>query len=724
MPAINYEHNLYQVKLIAGLAEAAGVSRERVAIFNADGVDPEPDLALQAGAEPEHWLLTGTRAARAASVPRSLTSTELPGATPRAATKAGIGAWFEDAKGKLRPGDVLLLFVVGHGVADAKDPQKHAIILWKRERLDVTELGTLLDGLDPGVRVVASMSECHSGAFATLATRGAGDGHARAPFCGYFSSAPERPGYGCSVDDLLHPRAGYGVRFLRELARGLSLVEAHEVALVEDDAHDAPRRSSDAHLEAVLRRVASERGVTADALVDELLGAGFRSDPAWEAPRARVDRLGARIGLAEVRSLAEVSARREEILGLERSFDAAAKAWRGAWTDLAADNFKAFLGTNAAWNERFGGADRKGLPEAGSARAEAPQLIAELEAFTTKERRDRILAYRDRSETSGEARFRALVRGAAAERVRTELETVAGRILFSRGAAPADAATWKALRACEDIKLPVRPAPPPPLPASPPLASLADDVRLDAEVHPAWAGFNFGEVPPVLRKLPQVNGGSAAVAAVYPGSPASAAGLEVGDIVIGTPGRAFEEHGDLRAWSLLSPIGKPAPLEILRNAARLTITLTPTALPPKLPALPPALTVGRTAPALDLRPYRGAKTSLADGRPHLLMFWATWCAPCKVALPELLAFERERKVQVVAVTDEENETLDAFFKKFGSPFPKTIAIDEARRAFDAFGVRTRPLFVLLDGKGTVTWRRAGYEKNKGLGVEDWTYRGK
>ena len=108
-------------------------------------------------------------------------------------------------------------------------------------------------------------------------------------------------------------------------------------------------------------------------------------------------------------------------------------------------------------------------------------------------------------------------------------------------------------------------------------------------------------------------------------------------------------------------------------------------------------------------------------RRHLLFFWATWCAPCKASLPEVLAFEQERGAQVIAITDEPAEQVDPFFQRFSSPFPATVAVDELRSAFQAYGVSGTPTFVLVDGVGKVESTSTGYTAEKGLGVEGWSW---
>jgi len=127
---------------------------------------------------------------------------------------------------------------------------------------------------------------------------------------------------------------------------------------------------------------------------------------------------------------------------------------------------------------------------------------------------------------------------------------------------------------------------------------------------------------------------------------------------------------------------------------------------------------------LDLTAYRGDLPTDLKGSPHLLYFWATWCGPCKAALPELMDFERERRIPVIAITDEDSETLDTFFERFHKPFPERVASDIQRRAFLAFEMSGTPTFVFVDAERIVSSYSVGYSPLKSLGVEGWSWSGK
>ena len=216
----------------------------------------------------------------------------------------------------------------------------------------------------------------------------------------------------------------------------------------------------------------------------------------------------------------------------------------------------------------------------------------------------------------------------------------------------------------------------------------------------------------------------ALVTGVLPGSPAEAAGLAVGDVVLGAPGQPFTQHGDIKAWTMLLPVGKPQPLDLLRNGKPLTLAMTPRQRPVELPRLG-APKVSTPAPALFGSAYRGlAPAMLAAKGNYLLLFWATWCAPCKESLPEVLAFARARHLPVVAITDEGRPELDAFFARWKAPFPENVVSDEDRLTFAGYGVSGTPTFVLVDGGRLVRSYSVGYSRPKGLPIEGWKWDGK
>jgi thiol-disulfide isomerase/thioredoxin len=125
----------------------------------------------------------------------------------------------------------------------------------------------------------------------------------------------------------------------------------------------------------------------------------------------------------------------------------------------------------------------------------------------------------------------------------------------------------------------------------------------------------------------------------------------------------------------------------------------------------------------DLKPYRGAlPVALSQGGgTYLLFFWATWCGPCKASLPEVVAFEQESGVPVIAITDEPVAQLDAFFTQYHEAFPAIVAVDEFRKAFLAYGVHGTPTFVLADGAGKVQSFSSGYRAETGLPFAGWSW---
>jgi thiol-disulfide isomerase/thioredoxin len=74
----------------------------------------------------------------------------------------------------------------------------------------------------------------------------------------------------------------------------------------------------------------------------------------------------------------------------------------------------------------------------------------------------------------------------------------------------------------------------------------------------------------------------------------------------------------------------------------------------------------------------GYKGSLHDhmGRTTLLHFWATWCAPCLVELPELIELaSKQPNIVILAIsTDQKTSEITRFIKKTGKTIPKNFII--------------------------------------------------
>jgi thiol-disulfide isomerase/thioredoxin len=234
-------------------------------------------------------------------------------------------------------------------------------------------------------------------------------------------------------------------------------------------------------------------------------------------------------------------------------------------------------------------------------------------------------------------------------------------------------------------------------------------------------GIRFRTTRPEMIDQLGLQKGAADVLTIFPDSPADQAGFEPGDIILGPPGEPFIEPNQVRSWTMLSEAGSPRTLEILREGTPRRITLKPAPFPMEFPELPGPPKVGSVAPPLELASYRGHVPKLGDGNSTLLVFWATWCAPCKVALPEIEAFARESGADVIGITDQTATELDKFFEG-GNEYTEIVAIDGYRRAFLAYGVSGTPTFVLIDGDGKIASYSTGYSPEKSLGISTWTWK--
>lgn len=148
-------------------------------------------------------------------------------------------------------------------------------------------------------------------------------------------------------------------------------------------------------------------------------------------------------------------------------------------------------------------------------------------------------------------------------------------------------------------------------------------------------------------------------------------------------------------------------------------------LPGARPALEPRpLLLAPDAPhAMSFSRLDGGQEPLAapDGRPTLLAFFATWCAPCVPEMIELhrrVASDPQGHPRVLAVSvDEaaERPAVEAWARRMDLPFP----VVHAPEAAETFGLGGLPSLRLFDGQGRLLWASRGYREGTLDRLDHW-----
>lgn len=117
------------------------------------------------------------------------------------------------------------------------------------------------------------------------------------------------------------------------------------------------------------------------------------------------------------------------------------------------------------------------------------------------------------------------------------------------------------------------------------------------------------------------------------------------------------------------------------------------------------VSVGRAAPDFELPDLDGNQIALSDhqGDVVLINFWATWCPPCRVEMPDMEAVYREHHddgLEILGVDQREpKELVEEFVSERG--FSWIFLLDEDFDVSREYSATSIPRSILVDRDGTV-----------------------
>lgn len=129
---------------------------------------------------------------------------------------------------------------------------------------------------------------------------------------------------------------------------------------------------------------------------------------------------------------------------------------------------------------------------------------------------------------------------------------------------------------------------------------------------------------------------------------------------------------------------------------------------PKTKSAPPSPQARFKLPTVN----GAGSATIEAGKVHVIHFWATFCAPCKVSMPALQKLADQYAsagLRVMALAQDEAEDKDSV-KQFADGLKITfpVALDEGSAVAKALHLKSLPSTMILDRQGTVRFVKDGY----------------
>ena len=135
------------------------------------------------------------------------------------------------------------------------------------------------------------------------------------------------------------------------------------------------------------------------------------------------------------------------------------------------------------------------------------------------------------------------------------------------------------------------------------------------------------------------------------------------------------------------------------------------------------IAVGDRLPPLTVRAWDGTRLDAGAlaGKPVLVDFWASWCLPCRAALPaidEMARRLRDRGLVVLAINvDRDRSSADAWLAERLPGHHLTLAHDPEGALLARCGASGMPTAYVLDRDGVVRFAESGYAPDRVSAIE-------
>jgi cytochrome c biogenesis protein CcmG/thiol:disulfide interchange protein DsbE len=128
-------------------------------------------------------------------------------------------------------------------------------------------------------------------------------------------------------------------------------------------------------------------------------------------------------------------------------------------------------------------------------------------------------------------------------------------------------------------------------------------------------------------------------------------------------------------------------------------------------------------PSVQVKTLDGKMINTADfkndGKPMIIDFWATWCAPCKKELNEIAEvyddWQKETGVKLIAISiDDQRNSPKVQPYVDSKAWDYEVYLDENQDFKRALNVNNVPQTFVINGNGEIVWSVQGSDENGGL----------